>query len=57
MKKLQNKDLTAETTILERFVSGAIAGFLSQTAIYPLDVNISLSFYLDKAFIILKFRS
>jgi len=38
VKKIQNKDLTAETTIIERFVSGAIAGFISQTAIYPLDV-------------------
>jgi hypothetical protein len=46
VKKLQDKDLTAETTILERFISGAIAGFLSQTAIYPLDVNISLFFFI-----------
>lgn len=29
-----------ETTILERFVSGAGAGFLSQTVIYPLDVRV-----------------
>jgi hypothetical protein len=40
VKRIQNKDLTTETTILERFISGATAGFLSQTAIYPLDVNI-----------------
>ncbi|CAF0941266.1 unnamed protein product [Rotaria sordida] len=38
VKKIQNKDLTAETTIGERFISGAAAGFLSQTAVYPLDV-------------------
>ncbi len=47
MKKIQNKDLTKETTILERFISGAIAGFLSQTVIYPLDVNILLTFSLN----------
>ena len=29
-----------ETTILERFISGAAAGFLSQTAVYPLDVRV-----------------
>ncbi|CAF0972126.1 unnamed protein product [Adineta steineri] len=38
VKKLQNKDPAAETTIIERFISGAAAGFLSQTFIYPLDV-------------------
>jgi hypothetical protein len=39
VKRFQNKDLDAETTIFERFVSGAAAGFISQTAVYPLDVN------------------
>jgi hypothetical protein len=53
VKKIQNKDLTTETTIFERFISGAIAGFLSQTAVYPLDVNILFLFL----FLILKFRS
>ncbi len=47
MKKIQNKDLTTETTILERFISGAIAGFLSQTVIYPLDVNTLLTLSLN----------
>lgn len=41
MKTVQNKPLTTETTVFERFISGAIAGFLSQTAVYPLDVNTS----------------
>jgi len=36
---MQNKDPETETTIGERFVSGAVAGFLSQTAVYPLDVK------------------
>jgi hypothetical protein len=40
---MQNKDIATETTIFERFISGATAGFLSQTAIYPLDVNIFFS--------------
>jgi hypothetical protein len=47
VKKIQNKDLTTETTILERFISGAIAGFLSQTVIYPLDVNTLLTLSLN----------
>jgi hypothetical protein len=47
VKKIQNKDLKTETTIFERFISGAIAGFISQTVIYPLDVNI-LPFFLIK---------
>ncbi|CAF1296568.1 unnamed protein product [Rotaria magnacalcarata] len=38
VKRIQGKDLSTETTILERFISGAVAGFLSQTVIYPLDV-------------------
>jgi hypothetical protein len=39
LKRIQNKDLSTETTIPERFVGGAIAGFISQTVIYPLDVS------------------
>ncbi|UJR23030.1 hypothetical protein I4U23_026056 [Adineta vaga] len=38
LKSIQNKDLSTETTIAERFIGGAIAGFISQTAVYPLDV-------------------
>jgi hypothetical protein len=38
LKRIQNKDLTTETTIPERFIAGATAGFISQTAVYPLDV-------------------
>ncbi|CAF0911457.1 unnamed protein product [Didymodactylos carnosus] len=38
LKTIQGKDLNSETTIPERFLSGSIAGFLSQTVIYPLDV-------------------
>ncbi|UJR25868.1 hypothetical protein I4U23_007218 [Adineta vaga] len=38
VKLIQGKDLNTETTIFERFISGAIAGFFSQTLIYPLDV-------------------
>ncbi|CAF1642685.1 unnamed protein product, partial [Adineta ricciae] len=38
VKVIQGKDLNTEATVLERFVSGAIAGFLSQTVVYPLDV-------------------
>lgn len=30
--------MTAETNIIERFLAGAMAGFLSQTVVYPLDV-------------------
>ncbi|CAF0738764.1 unnamed protein product [Didymodactylos carnosus] len=37
LKKIQKKDINIETTIAERFLAGSIAGFLSQTAIYPLD--------------------
>jgi hypothetical protein len=40
MKRIQNKELDTETTVPERFVAGAIAGFMSQTAVYPLDVFI-----------------
>jgi len=54
VKKIQSKDLTTETTIFERFISGAIAGFISQTVIYPLDVNILLTFSSNFS---LKFRS
>lgn len=39
LKRIQNKDLETETTILERFIGGAIAGFVSQTVVYPLDVS------------------
>lgn len=46
VKYLQNKDIGAETTILERFFSGAMAGFFSQTVIYPLDVC-SPNFYFN----------
>ena len=48
VKRIQNKDLATETTIPERFIAGATAGFISQTAVYPLDVNILsivLSYY------------
>ncbi|CAF3798131.1 unnamed protein product [Adineta steineri] len=38
LQKIQNKESHTETTIPERFISGAVAGFISQTAIYPLDV-------------------
>ncbi|CAF4350490.1 unnamed protein product, partial [Adineta steineri] len=38
LQKIQNKESHTETTISERFISGAAAGFISQTAIYPLDV-------------------
>ena len=31
--------MSTETTIAERFIAGATAGFLSQTTIYPLDVS------------------
>lgn len=45
LKLVQNKPLTTETTVAERFVAGAIAGFVSQTIVYPLDVcMINLSF-------------
>lgn len=30
--------MDTETTIPERFVAGAAAGFISQTVVYPLDV-------------------
>jgi hypothetical protein len=40
VKRVQNIELDTETTIPERFISGAIAGFISQTAVYPLDVCI-----------------
>lgn len=35
---MQYKDLKTETNITERFFAGAIAGFISQTFVYPLDV-------------------
>ncbi|CAF1356183.1 unnamed protein product [Adineta ricciae] len=38
LKRIQNKDLSTETTVGERFIGGAMAGFISQTAVYPLDV-------------------
>ncbi|CAF2036588.1 unnamed protein product [Rotaria magnacalcarata] len=38
LKRMQNKELSTETTIVERFAAGAFAGFLSQTVVYPLDV-------------------
>jgi len=38
LRKIQRQDLNAETSIFERFISGAVAGFISQTAVYPLDV-------------------
>ncbi|CAF3462704.1 unnamed protein product [Rotaria sp. Silwood1] len=38
LKRIQNKELNAETTVAERFLAGAFAGFLSQTVVYPLDV-------------------
>lgn len=38
LKRLQNKDINTETTIAERFTAGAVAGFVSQTIVYPLDV-------------------
>ncbi|CAF0849929.1 unnamed protein product, partial [Rotaria sordida] len=38
LKRIQNKELITETTIAERFLAGAMAGFLSQTVVYPLDV-------------------
>ena len=38
LKRMQNKSLDIETTISERFVAGAVAGFISQTTVYPLDV-------------------
>jgi hypothetical protein len=47
VKKIQEKDLATETTIFERFISGAIAGFLSQTVIYPLDVTVIISYVID----------
>jgi len=47
VKKIQEKDLATETTIFERFISGAIAGFLSQTVIYPLDVTVIVSYVID----------
>ena len=50
MKKIQNKDFEVETTVYERFISGAAAGFLSQTAVYPIDVSILVLFvYLDRS--------
>ncbi|CAF1367495.1 unnamed protein product [Adineta steineri] len=45
LQKIQNKESDTETTISERFISGAVAGFISQTAIYPLDVLIIFCFY------------
>jgi hypothetical protein len=45
LKKIQNKELNIETTIFERFIAGAIAGFISQTAVYPLDVSIIVSIF------------
>ena len=30
--------MTEETNVTERFIAGAVAGFLSQTVVYPLDV-------------------
>ena len=38
LKAIQNKEMSTETTLVERFVSGAVAGFLSQTVVYPMDV-------------------
>jgi hypothetical protein len=56
VKNIQEKDLATETTIFERFISGAIAGFLSQTVIYPLDVTV-IVFLCDRFLIMLKLRS
>ncbi|CAF2454935.1 unnamed protein product [Rotaria sp. Silwood2] len=38
LKRIQSKELCTETTVIERFLAGAMAGFLSQTFVYPLDV-------------------
>lgn len=37
-------DSKKELNIFERFVSGSLAGVLSQTAIYPLEVHIIFCF-------------
>jgi len=47
LKRIQNKELSTETTIPERFLAGSIAGFISQTAVYPLDVIVLVSFSLN----------
>jgi len=43
LKRIQNKELSIETTIPERFLAGATAGFISQTVVYPLDVILIIS--------------
>ena len=45
LKRIQNKELSTETSIYERFIAGAFAGFISQTVIYPLDVSNIDCFY------------
>ncbi len=56
LKRIQNKELTIETTITERFLAGAIAGFLSQTTVYPLDVIITVLLFLWKSLFFFQFR-
>jgi len=45
--------LSTETTIPERFLAGATAGFISQTAVYPLDVILIVSGFFKLIFILL----
>ncbi len=53
MKRIQNKELSTETTIPERFLAGATAGFISQTVVYPLDVILIISGFFELIFVFL----
>ena len=57
LKRIQNKNSDVETTITERFIAGAVAGFVSQTTVYPLDViNHSVRFLINGFFSFVKCR-
>jgi len=57
LKRIQNKDLTVETTIPERFIAGAAAGFISQTVVYPLDVMMIIALFFIDLSLVLGFKS